>query len=77
METLKLSIWQLLVQAMTLTSVAGLIALVASLLLARSLTSLMSVAQTNAALARRRLDKTLRGTDELFTTARAGGAYYE
>jgi hypothetical protein len=75
-ETLKFSVWQLLIEAMTLTSIAGLIALIGSMLLARSLTSLASlrrVRSTGPAPA----VKNLRCVDELFTCSWSTGSYLD
>ena len=75
METLKLTIWQLLIEAMMLTSVAALLSLVASMLLVRLLTSLVpsavSVRSDGSAF-----DKTLRWFDQLFTCVLANRSYY-
>ena len=45
MASLKASVWELLIEAMALTSIAALIALVGTMLLARSLASLTSCAR--------------------------------
>ena len=47
MATLKASVWELLIEAMALTSIAALIALVGTMLVARSLVSLTSLARMN------------------------------
>ena len=47
MASLKASVWELLIEAMALTSIAALIALVGTMLLARSLASLTSFARMN------------------------------
>jgi hypothetical protein len=47
MATLKASVWELLIEAMALTSIAALIALVGTMLVARSLASLASLARIN------------------------------
>ena len=76
MGTLKLTIWELLIGAMTLTSVAALIALVLSMMLARLLTSLMLSDALVHRPKRNGIDKTLRCFDQLFTCALANRSYY-
>jgi hypothetical protein len=63
METLKLTTWQLLIYAMTLTSVAAFVALLLSMLLARFLTSLPSTAALIGVPKGSVVDKTLRWFD--------------
>jgi hypothetical protein len=78
MASLKASAWELLVEATALTSIAALIALVGTMLLARSLASLTSLVRMNGKLSgrlraiedaslppwvSRYSDKTLRGVD--------------
>jgi hypothetical protein len=60
MDNLKFAFWQLLFQAMALSNVAALIALVGSMLLARSFARLTTLQYTNG---RTCSDKTLRGVD--------------
>jgi hypothetical protein len=72
METLKLTIWQLLIEAMMLTA---LLSLVASMVLVRLLTTLIPSAvmiRSNG----RGFDKTLRWFDQLFTCVLANRSYY-
>ena len=47
MSSIKASVWELLIEAMALTSIAALIALVGTMLVARSLVSLTSLARMN------------------------------
>jgi hypothetical protein len=72
MDALKFSIWRVLVEAMTLTSVAALIALVGSVLLARSIAGLSSF---ESAASLPGSDKTLPGFDQLFTSRLPGRSY--
>jgi hypothetical protein len=74
METLKLTIWQLLIEAMLLTSVAALLSLAASMILVRLLKTLIPSA-VSARSSGRRVDKTLRWFDQLFTCALANRSY--
>ena len=76
MESLKLSIWHLAIEAMTLTSVAALVTLVSSMMLAHLLTSLMRSPILVRRSQRRGVDKTLRWFDQLFTCALANRSYY-
>ena len=73
MEALKFSVWRLLVEAMALTSVAALISLVGSLLLARSIARLASSFQ--CANSPSGNDKTLPGIDQFFTCRFHNGSY--
>jgi hypothetical protein len=75
METLKLTIWQLLIEAMMLTSVAALLSLVASMILVRLLTTLIPSAVFIRSSGRS-VDKTLRWFDQLFTCVLANRSYY-
>ena len=68
MDTLRLSFWHLLIEAVTLTSVAGAIALAGSMLLARSLTSLMSYARVRREIPPIPASKPPRCVDELFVS---------
>ena len=47
MASIKASVWELLIEAMALTSIAALIALVGTMLVARSLGSLTSFVRIN------------------------------
>jgi len=76
MESLKLSIWHLAIEAMTLTSVAALVTLVFSMMLAHLLTSLMRSPRLIHRSKRHGVDKTLRWFDQLFTCALANRSYY-
>ena len=74
METLKLTIWQLLIEAMMLTSVAALLSLVASMILVRLLKTLV-LSAVSIRSSGRSVDKTLRWFDQLFTCALANRSY--
>jgi hypothetical protein len=75
METLKLTIWQLLIEAMMLTSVVALLSLVASMILVRLLTTLIPSAVSVRSNGNG-FDKTLRWFDQLFTCVLANRSYY-
>jgi len=75
METLKLTIWQLLIEAMILTSVVALLSLVTSVILVRLLKALIP-SGVSIRTSSRGVDKTLRWFDQLFTCALANRSYY-
>jgi hypothetical protein len=76
MGTLKLILWQFVIEAMMLTSIVALLALIASKLCARAVSWLIGLPLTRVASAQRAwLDKTLRYFDQLLTCASTIASY--